>query len=217
MIEATAYREGFGDEIAEGSKRMGEKLDHPEVFIGSKGQEYPAYDARGFQGMGVAYATCNRGGCHLRAWTPGIETSGEYDPHTPEGKGEWVANEQDRTTVYDNTGLCSFAAGTGAPLEEMAVLTAAATGVPFTPDDFVKIGERTWNLEKLWNLRAGLTKADDSIPKRYQEEPFTEGPSAGVTVNLDAMLTDYYRTRGWDEEGVPSQDKLAELGLSSLG
>ena len=217
MIEATAYREGFGDEIAEGSKRMGEKLDHPEVFIGSKGQEYPAYDARGFQGMGVAYATCNRGGCHLRAWTPGIETSGQYDPHTPEGKGEWVANEQDRTTVYDNTGLCSFAANTGAPLEEMAVLTAAATGVPFTPDDFVKVGERTWNLEKLWNLRAGLTKADDSIPKRYQEEPFTEGPSAGVTVNLDAMLTDYYRTRGWDEEGVPSQDKLAELGLSSLG
>ncbi len=217
MVEATAYREGFGDELAEGSKRMGAKFDHPEVFMGSKGQEYPAYDPRGFQGMGVAYATCNRGGCHLRAWTPAIESSGEYDPHTPDGKGEWVANEQNRTTIYDNTGLCSFAAGTGAPLEEMAVLTAAATGVSFTPDDFVKIGERTWNLEKLWNLRAGLTKADDSVPKRYLEEPFKEGPSAGVTVNLEAMLTDYYRTRGWDADGVPSQAKLAELGLSSIG
>ena len=80
MVEATAYREGFGNELAEGSKRMGEKFRHPEVFMGVKGQEFPAYDPRGFQGMGVAYATCNRGACHLRAWTPGVETSGDRDP-----------------------------------------------------------------------------------------------------------------------------------------
>jgi aldehyde:ferredoxin oxidoreductase len=81
MVEATGYREGFGDELAEGSKRMGEKLRHPEVFMGSKGQEFPAYDPRGFQGMGVAYATCNRGACHLRAWTPGIESTGQAEDH----------------------------------------------------------------------------------------------------------------------------------------
>lgn len=216
MTEATAYREGFGDELAEGAKRMGEKFKRPEVFMGSKGQEFPAYDPRGFQGMGVAYATCNRGGCHLRAWTPGPETSGQMDPHTPEGKGEWVAHEQDRTTAHDNTGLCLFVGGAGGPLETFVPCTAAATGVDYTLDEFVKVGERTWNLEKLFNLKAGLTKADDSLPKRLLKEGHQAGPSKGVTVNLDAMLPVYYQERGWDEEGVPSQEKLRELGLASL-
>ena len=138
MTEATALREGFGNELAEGSKRMGDKLKHPEVFMGSKGQEFPAYDPRGFQGMGVAYATCNRGGCHLRAWTPGPETSGQMNPHTPEGKGQWVAGEQDRTTVHDNTGICLFVAGAGGPLEMLVPCTSAATGTAFTADEFVK-------------------------------------------------------------------------------
>lgn len=216
MTEATAYREGFGDELAEGAKRMSEKFKHPEVFMGTKGQEFPAYDPRGFQGMGVAYATCNRGGCHLRAWTPGPETSGAMDPHTPDGKGEWVAQEQDRTTAHDNTGVCLFVGGAGAPLDQFVPCAAAATGVPFTYDDLVKIGERTWNLERLWNLKAGLTKADDSLPKRLLKEAHSDGPSAGVTVQLDVMLPIYYKERGWDEEGVPGNDKLAELGLAAL-
>ena len=216
MTEATAYREGFGDELAEGAKRMGDKFNHPEVFMGSKGQEFPAYDPRGFQGMGVAYATCNRGACHLRAWTPGVETTGVMEPHTTEGKSEWVVHEQNRSTSHDNTGLCLFVGAADAPIETFIPCTAAATGVPYTLDDFVKIGERTWNLEKLFNLKAGLTKADDSLPKRILSEGHKEGPSAGVTVNLDAMLPIYYKERGWDEEGVPSAEKLAELGLASI-
>jgi len=215
MVEATAFREGFGDELAEGSKRMGEKFKNPDVFMGSKGQEYPAYDPRGFQGMGVAYATCNRGGCHLRAWTPGPETT-TMDPHTPKGKGEWVAGEQDRTTAHDNTGLCLFVGGAGGPLETFVPITAAATGVDYTEDEFVKSGERTWNLERLWNLRAGLTKADDTIPKRLLKEAHKAGPSAGVVVQLDKMLPQYYAERGWDEEGVPTREKLADLGLASI-
>ncbi|MCP4191891.1 MAG: aldehyde ferredoxin oxidoreductase family protein [Planctomycetaceae bacterium] len=216
MTEATAYREGFGDALAEGSKRMSEKLKQPQVFMGSKGQEFPAYDPRGFQGMGVAYATCNRGGCHLRAWTPGPETSGEMDPHGTEGKGQWVAHEQDRTTAHDNTGLCLFVGGAGGPLETFVPCTAAATGVPFTIDAFLKAGERTWNLERIWNMKAGLTKADDSLPKRLLKEAHKTGPSAGVTVDLESMLIDYYQERGWDKEGAPSQEKLLELGLESL-
>ncbi len=157
MVEATAYREGIGDELAEGAKRMGDKFNHPEVFMGSKGQEFPAYDPRGFQGMGVAYATCNRGACHLRAWTPGIESSGKMDPHTPVGKAEWVVHEQHRSTAHDATGLCLFVGAADGPLETFVPITAAATGVPYTLDDFVKIGERTWNLERLFNLPAGLT------------------------------------------------------------
>jgi aldehyde:ferredoxin oxidoreductase len=216
MVEATAYREGFGDELAEGSKRMGEKFGRPEVFMGSKGQEFPAYDPRGFQGMGVAYATCNRGACHLRAWTPGIETAPQGDPHGTKGKSEWVAAEQNRTTAHDNTGICLFVAAAGGPLDMLVPCTAAATGEDYTYDDFVKIGERTWNLERLFNLNAGLTKADDSLPKRLLQEPHTSGPSAGVTVNLDQMLPIYYQERGWDDEGVPTAEKLAELGLASL-
>jgi aldehyde:ferredoxin oxidoreductase len=216
MVEATAYREGFGDELAEGSKLMGEKFKHPEVFMGVKGQEFPAYDPRGFQGMGVAFATCNRGACHLRAWTPAIETTDEVDPHTPDGKSEWVVHEQHRTTAHDNTGLCLFVSAADGGLETFIPITAAATGIDYTLDDFVKIGERTWNLERLFNLKAGLTKADDNLPKRLLEEPHTEGPSAGVTVNLDAMLPIYYKERGWTEDGIPTDEKLAELGLASL-
>jgi aldehyde:ferredoxin oxidoreductase len=216
MTEATAFREGFGDQLAEGSKIMSEKLKHPEVFMGTKGQEFPAYDPRGFQGMGIAYATCNRGGCHLRAWTPGPETTGVFDPHQTEGKSEWVAHEQNRTTVHDNTGICLFVGGAGGPLETLVPCTAAATGESYTIEDFVKIGERTWNLERLWNNKAGLTKADDSLPKRLLKEAHKDGPSAGVTVNLDAMLPIYYETRGWDEDGKPTEEKLIELGLQSL-
>jgi aldehyde:ferredoxin oxidoreductase len=216
MVEATGYREGFGDELAEGAKLMGDKFQHPEVFMGVKGQEFPAYDPRGFQGMGVAYATCNRGACHLRAWTPAVETSGDMDPHVPEGKSEWVVAEQNKSTSHDATGLCLFTGFAGGGLEAFVPVTAAATGIPYTYDDFVKIGERTWNLERMWNLKAGLTKADDNLPKRLLNEAHKSGPSAGVTVNLDAMLPVYYSERGWDEEGVPSQEKLAELGLASL-
>ncbi len=216
MVEATGYREGFGNELAEGSKRMGDKLNHPEVFMGVKGQEFPAYDPRGFQGMGVAYATCNRGACHLRAWTPGIETSGQLDPHAPAGKAEWVAEEQNRTTAHDATGICLFTGFSGGSIQELADCTAAATGVPYTLDDFVKAGERTWNLERLWNLKAGLTAADDTLPQRLLKEGHKSGPAKGVVVHLDQMLPVYYKARQWDEQGVPTREKLLELGLASV-
>jgi aldehyde:ferredoxin oxidoreductase len=215
MTEATAYREGFGNELAEGSKRLGDKFKHPEVFMGVKGQEFPAYDARGFQGMGVAFATCNRGACHLRAWTPGVESDGTFDPHTPVGKSEWVVNEQNRTTSHDATGVCLFTA-IGAPLEDLVACTAAATGIPFKLEDFVKAGERTWNLERLWNLKAGITAADDTLPERLLKEGHKSGPAKGVTVHLDQMLPVYYQTRGWDGRGVPTRQKLVELGLASV-
>lgn len=217
MVEATGYREGFGDELAEGSMRMGAKFRHPEIFMGVKGQEFPAYDPRGFQGMGIAYATCNRGACHLRAWTPGIETSGQMDPHTPVGKAEWVAVEQNKSTAHDATGICLFTGAAGGTLDDLAACTAAATGIPFTTDDFIKIGERTWNLERIWNLKAGFTSKDDNLPERLLKVPHKSGPAKGVVVQLDQMLPPYYKSRGWDDEGVPTKEKLAELGLAAIG
>jgi aldehyde:ferredoxin oxidoreductase len=213
MTEATAYREGFGNELAEGSKRMGDRFRHPEIFMGVKGQEFPAYDPRGFQGMGIAYATCNRGACHLRAWTPAIETRG--GAHDTAGKAEWVIKEQNRSTAHDATGICLFI-GQGSGLEDLVPCTAAATGVPFTLEDFVKAGERTWNLERLWNLRAGLTAKDDTLPERLLKVPHKSGPAKGVTVHLDQMLPVYYETRGWDSLGLPTREKLIELGLASV-
>jgi len=191
-------------------------LGHPEVFMGSKGQEFPAYDPRGFQGMGIAYATCNRGACHLRAWTPAIESTGQADPHGTEGKSQWVVQQQNRTTSHDSTGVCLFVGGSGGPLEMMVPCTVAATGVPYSFEDFMRIGERIWNLERLWNLKAGLTRQDDSLPERLLKEAHSSGPSAGVTVHLDAMLPVYYQQRGWTEDGVPTDEKLAELGLALL-
>ena len=214
MTEATAFREGFGDELAEGSKLMGEKFKHPEVFMGVKGQEFPAYDPRGFQGMGVAYATCNRGACHLRAWTPALETSGEVSPHTPDGKAPWVVNEQNRSTAHDATGICLFTGFAGAGVEVLRGMLAAATGVDYDETAILKVGERIWNIERLWNLKAGLTAADDTLPERLLKDGHKSGPSKGVTVNLDAMLPEYYRERGWSEDGVPTEEKLVELGLN---
>jgi aldehyde:ferredoxin oxidoreductase len=215
MTEATAYREGFGNELAEGSKRMGEKFRRPDVFMGVKGQEFPAYDPRGFQGMGIAYATCNRGACHLRAWTPGVESNGTFPPHATAGKAEWVAEEQNKTTAHDATGICLFT-GTGSQLSDLVPCTAAATGVPYTLEDFVRIGERTWNLERMWNLRAGLTMADDTLPQRLLKTPHKDGPAKGVTVRLEEMLPAYYHKRGWDTQGVPTREKLLALGLASV-
>ena len=138
------------------------------------------------------------------------------DPHTPVGKSEWVVHEQNRSTSHDNTGVCLFVGAAGGPLESLVPCTAAATGFPYTLDDFVQIGERTWNVERLFNLKAGLTSADDSLPKRLLTEPHATGPSAGVVVHLDQMLPIYYERRGWTDDGVPSHEKLMELGLGAL-
>jgi aldehyde:ferredoxin oxidoreductase len=216
MTEATGYREGFGNVLAEGSARMGKKLKHPEVFMGVKGQEFPAYDPRGFQGMGVAYATCNRGACHLRAWTPAIEAFGVMPPHTTEGKSGWVISEQNKSTAHDNTGVCLFVSFAGADHKDLVALTSSATGIDLTEEDFLLAGERTWNLEKLWNLRAGLRAKHDNLPERLLKEGHKSGPSAGVTVHLDQMLPEYYKLRGWSKTGRPSKRKLKKLGLSEL-
>jgi aldehyde:ferredoxin oxidoreductase len=217
MAEKTAYREGFGNELAEGSKRMTAKYGRPELFMGVKGQEFAAYEARAIQGMGLGYATSNRGACHLKAYTVAAEILGlprQMDPRATEGKAEITKLFQDATATVDATGLCQFLTF-GIGLEEILPQLSAATGISYSLEDLLKIGERIWNLERMWNERAGFTGKDDTLPKRILEEPLPSGPAKGQVNKLGEMLPEYYRLRGWDAEGRITQEKLQELGLAS--
>jgi aldehyde:ferredoxin oxidoreductase len=130
------------------------------------------------------------------------------DPHTPVGKSEWVVHEQNRSTSHDNTGVCMFVGAAGGPLESLVPCVAAAWGVPYTVDDFVEIGERTWNLERLFNLKAGLTKADDTLPQRLLKEPHraVRRPASSstwmrcsrcTTASVVGRRTVFQRARSW--------------------
>ncbi len=147
MTEATAYREGFGHELAEGSKRMGEKFGHPEVFMGSKGQEFPAYDPRGFQGMGVAYATCNRGGCHLRAWTPGLETAAMWIPIRPQVKGPGSPTNRTEPRPMTTRAPACFSAAPAGRSSSLVACTAAPPEYRYTLRTSCGLanGRGTWN------------------------------------------------------------------------
>ncbi len=215
MIRAIGYREGFGDILAEGSYRMAERFGHPEYSISVKKQEFPAYDARGAQGMGLQYATSNRGACHVRGYMTAPEILGspvKLDPFDTKDKAQWDKTFQDLTAVVDSSGLClfnTFAFG----IDEIAEYLKAATGIQIDNQELMKTGERIWNLERLFNLKAGLTFRDDTLPERLLKEQVKSGPAKGRVVELDRMLPEYYKLRGWNNEGVPTEDKLKELGL----
>lgn len=216
MTEKTAYREGFGNELAEGSKRMTEKFGRPEVFMGVRGQEFAAYEARAIQGMGLGYATSNRGACHLKAYTVAAEILGlprQMDPRATEGKAEITKLFQDATATVDATGLCQFLTF-GIGLEEILPQLSASTGIPYTLEELLKIGERIWTIERLWNERAGFTGKDDTLPKRILEEPIPSGPAKGQVNRLGEMLPEYYQLRGWTADGKITAEKLKELGLA---
>jgi aldehyde:ferredoxin oxidoreductase len=216
LIRMTANREGFGAQLAEGSYRLAEKYGHPEYSMTAKKQEMPAYDPRGVQGIGLNFATSNCGAAHVRGYTIAPEVLGnpfKVDQHTTEGKPELVKTFQDLTAVLDSTGACLFTTfGIGA--DELAALLSACTGIAYSTEDFMKTGERIWNLERLWNLKAGFTNADDTLPERVLKEPILTGPSKGDISHLDVMLPEYYELRGWDKKGVPTEKKLHDLALA---
>ncbi len=215
FAEITAKGEGFGKEIGQGSKRLCTKYGHPELSMSVKGQEFPAYDSRGIQGMGLAYATSNRGACHLRGYTVASEVLGipvKTDPLTADGKPELVIAFQDATAAFDSAGICiftSFAWG----LADVQPQVAAACGPEFTLENLSKIGERIWNMERDFNNRAGFTSKDDTLPPRLLNEPAKTGPAKGLVNKLPEMLPKYYALRGWDTDGQLKADTRERLGL----
>ena len=215
FAEITARGEGFGKEIGQGSARLCKKYGHPELSMSVKGQEFPAYDSRGIQGMGLTYATSNRGACHLRSYTVASEVLGipvKTDPLTAEGKPELVIAFQDATAAFDSAGICiftSFAWG----LADVAPQVAAACGPEFTLENLAKIGERIWNMERDFNNRAGFSAKDDTLPKRLLTEPAKTGPAKGLVNKLPEMLPKYYAARGWDADGQLKPETRSRLGL----
>jgi len=218
MVEMTRKActgEGFGAKLAQGSYRLAESYGHPEYSMTCKKQEMPAYDPRGVQGIGLNYATGNRGGCHVRGYTIAVEVlggAGGMDPRVTEGKPGLDILFQNLTAALDSSGACLFSTfGIGGP--ELAEMLSAATGVEYSLAEFLKIGERIWNAERLWNLKVGFTAADDTLPERLLKDPIKTGPAKGMVNRLDEMLPGYYQERGWDESGVPTKAKLKELAL----
>lgn len=215
FAELTAKGEGFGKEIGLGSKRLTAKYGYPDLSMSVKGQEFPAYDSRGIQGMGLAYATANRGACHLRGYTVASEVLGipiKTDPLVTDGKAGLVKAFQDATAVFDSAGVCLFTtfAWTMADLQPQL---AAACDESFTLDNLAVIGERIWNLEREFNNRAGFTNLDDTLPKRLLTEPAKTGPAKGMVNGLDKMLPEYYTIRGWTPEGQLTAETRTRLGL----
>lgn len=217
-ITDMAYRRGVGDWLSEGSRRLAERCGAPETAMQVKGLEFPGYDPRGMQGQGLLYATSNRGACHLRGNMLGPELLGVpkmLNRHATSGKAGVLIVMQHTSTVIDSIGLCKFA-GFAIGDEFFARLLSAITGEHYEVQDMLTAGERIWNLERIYNLKAGFTSADDTLPKRFLEVPHTKGASQGKVVQLAPMLKEYYRFRGWDACGVPTPQKLKALGLVDI-
>ena len=217
LTEMTVNGVGFGKEIGLGSKRLCAKHGRPELSMSVKGQEFPAYDSRGIQGMGLAYATSNRGACHLRGYTVASEVLGipvKTDPLVTEGKAGLVKAFQDATAVFDSSGLCVFTSFAWTLADVQPQLQAACEG-DWSMEKLELVGERIWNLERQFNNAAGFTHKDDNLPQRLLNEAVKEGPAKGLVNGLDKMLPEYYELRGWSKEGVPTLETTQRLGLSA--
>ncbi len=214
LVWRTAYVSGFGKMLAQGSKRLAEIYGAPELSMSVKGLEMPAYDPRGAKGIGLNYATANRGGCHVTGYTISPEILGipqKIDPLTPEGKAQWVKIFQDFTCVVNSAVNCLFVTfEVGA--KDYAELLSAITGWNLTEQDIMTIGERIYNHERVILNKYGFTGKDDTLPPRLLKEPMPEGPAKGQVVELDKMLKEYYELRGW-VDGKPTPEKLKELGI----
>jgi aldehyde:ferredoxin oxidoreductase len=215
LAEMTAQGIGFGKEIGMGSYRLCEKYGRPDLSMGVKKQEFPAYDSRGIQGIGLGYATSNRGACHLRAYTVASEVLGipvKTDPLVTEGKADLVKAFQDATAVFDSSGTCVFTTFAWTLADLQPQLDAACEG-GWDMDKLNLIGERIHNMERLFNNAAGFTAKDDDLPARLKTEPAKTGPAKGLVSGIDKMRPEYYKVRGWTPEGVPTKETLARLGL----
>ncbi len=218
MIEQIAHRDGdLADLLAEGARRIAEARDAHENSLAVKGQTIPAYDPRCMKGMGIAYATSNRGACHLRGYTPAAELLGipeKVDPYAWEGKGELTAIFQDMHAISDSFDICKFSAFAEG-IDEYVLQYNGMTGLDVSEDELMEAGERIYNLERYYNNLNGFEGADDSLPARFLDGPggiAGQGASEGEFCELPEMKAEYYEHRGW-VDGVVPDEKLEALQI----
>jgi aldehyde:ferredoxin oxidoreductase len=218
LLDDIAFRKGLGKDLADGPARAAKKWGHPEISMSVKGMSIPAYDPRGIKGMGIAYATSNRGACHLRGYTPAAEVVGNVlgpadvaDPLKWEGKGKLTMIFQNVHAMTDCLDVCKFATFAES-LDTFAKQYSAVTGNPITVDELLKVGERVYNLERHYNNLAGFREGSDYLPERFLKEPSNGPGSKGQVCELDQMLAEYYTERGW-VNGVAPESKLKELEI----
>jgi len=208
--------EGFGKKLAQGSYRLADSYGQAELSMSVKKLEMPAYDPRGVQGQGLQYATSNRGGCHVRGYLISPEILGvpeRLDRFSLEGKATWVKAFQDLTAVIDSLGICLFTSF-AVNADDYTDMFNTIVGTEYSTEDMMKAGDRIWNLERMYNLKAGVGPDQDTLPNRLLKEPIAEGPSKGHVHRLSELLPQYYEERGWSTKGVATEVKLAEIEIS---
>jgi len=223
LIPLIAKKEGVGRLLSEGVKRASERIQGSAEFaIHVKGLELPGYDPRGMKGQGLTYALSDRGACHVRSNTLRTELLGlpkPVDRYSYGGKAQMVKDLQLRYALSDCMIACLFGAF-AVTLEDYAEAISAATGWPMTEKELLTIAERAWNLTRLFNMREGFTRKEDTLPKRLFAQPSTKGPSKGQVMDrasFENMLDEYYLLVGWDViTGIPTEKKLSELGIGAL-
>ncbi|MHA1636649.1 MAG: aldehyde ferredoxin oxidoreductase family protein [Candidatus Thorarchaeota archaeon] len=214
LVKDIAHAKGLGAELGEGSKILASRYGAPELAMQVKGLELPAYDPRAVQGHALGYVTSNRGGCHLRSYLIGPEIMGSpvlIDRDKIEGKASLVILYQDLSAAMDTFIVCRFT-NFAWTVDDYADMVSAVTGFAIDGKSLLKIGERIWNLERLFNNREGFSAKDDQLPPRFSQ-PLPEGGSRNRIAHIDEMLPEYYSLRGWDSDGRPTKEKLKQLGI----
>jgi aldehyde:ferredoxin oxidoreductase len=224
MIKKIALREDIGNVLADGILNAAEKIggNSIEFAMHVKGLDFPAHDPRAKVALGVSYATSNRGACHLQSFSADFEDSagiadlGYPDPmerFTPKGKGKFTMDLQNLMSLFDSLRCCKFAIFGGITVEPLCKLLNLITGWDLTKEEFLEAGERIYNLKRLYNVRLGISRKDDTLPPRVLNNPRGGGSEDNIPI-LNEMLRDYYIARGWDEFGIPTRKTLERLGLS---
>lgn len=227
VLRKMAYRDGLGDLLADGSRIAARKIGKgaEKYAMQIKGLELPGYDVRGLKGHGLGFATSYTGADHCRGYAFqevfGVPVPWEVNRFGVDGKGKLTIWNQDvRTATLDCAPMCAFLLDMAVPAtacQNTASLMEAVTGLSFTPEEVLAVGERVNNLAKAFNVREGFARADDTLPERLMTEPLQAGASKGQVISkedLETMLDEYYSLRGWDvQTGVPTREKLTELRL----
>lgn len=222
MVKLIGERRGIGDLLAEGMGEVARK--RPEwspYIIAVKGLPFAGYDPRSFYGNALTYGTSSRGACHnVGGWTIRAELlSGEYDRYALKGKGALVKTTQDNRAYVDSLGICTVVRGSmGFSAEPEGEVMMAVTGYDFTPE-LLEIGARIYTLERMIINREGIRRKDDMMPERILKEAVPSGPIKGRFLTEEmyqSMLDEYYDERGWDNDGVPTQETIDRLGLKEL-